>query len=92
MLQLRLELFIVDLLFVADLRVGTFVFEVLLAVLDLVQYLNIRRYLLLPVLDLQIVAVGHGEAVAIVVDGLVLSIVILLALALLTLARSIGLI
>jgi len=78
MLQLGLELVVIDLFLVADLRVGTLLFEILLGVFHLVEDLDVGGDLLLPVLDLHVVAVGHRKAVAIIVDGLVLGIVILL--------------
>lgn len=78
MLQLGLKLVVVDLLLVADLRVRTLLLEILLGVFNLVEDLDVRGDLLLPVLDLHLVSVGHGQAVAIIVDGLVLGIIILL--------------
>lgn len=67
MLQFRLKLVVVDLFLVADLRVGSLLLKSLLSIFNLVEDLDVGGDLLLPVLDLHIAAVGHGQAVAVVV-------------------------
>lgn len=85
MLQLGLEFIVIALLFVADLRVRSLLFEILVTVLNLVKDLHIGRYLLLPILNMQVITISHGKAIPIVVHRLVLRIIVLLSIVILAL-------